>query len=569
MSIFGLARAAALPLDSRISVALTAPWTARPGRRGRRAIRRAHSHGRYCNFGGPSQIRQRARGGRGRAASARRAALGALLAARAEAPRVAMWAQLAASLRPATPRRVGALLVRGVRRSGRLGRCCHVQAARRRGVAAHGTGPAARPPTPRGASARRGRPLCEPLRSRPRRAWAAARRHLGRVCVLRPRAPGFAQELEAMLFRGAPARRTLAVALRYRPASRSADDPLHLQGFGAKLALKSSEYGTHDKGAERGDGDDDADEEAADDDDSAKPSWLLRKRAHEPVSALGGACCGPRPPGDPHDRSLEASARHAARHARTCPRSRLRWRRRRSRRRRPRRCERRPTPALPLSVLGAGAATINGLPLPLHAPDALFASLRVVHAERRRRRRCARSGSRPTPCSGCSRRRRCRRRGSTCVRCRRTPSSGSPTSRRTSRLRSGPPAAAYGTRTLSAPHVSATRFTRHNALTALVADPADAAAAPLISHALLLAKRHAPLRIGLVPHGRSGAAPPDAPRQRHGRPRAPHRLPPPRRRRRRRAAGRLAAANLSKPSRRRRAPRAAKGGRRAAAAATR
>ena len=68
-------------------------------------------------------------------------------------------------------------------------------------------------------------------------------------------------------------------------------------------------------------------------------------------------------------------------------------------------------------------------------------------------------------------------------------------------------AAAYGTRTLSAPHVAATRFTRHNALTALVvADPADAAAAPLASHALLLAKRHAPIRIGLVPHGRSGAA---------------------------------------------------------------
>ena len=44
-------------------------------------------------------------------------------------------------------------------------------------------------------------------------------------------------ELESLLFRGAPARHTLAVALRYRPASRPADEPLHLQGFGAFLML--------------------------------------------------------------------------------------------------------------------------------------------------------------------------------------------------------------------------------------------------------------------------------------------------------------------------------------------
>ena len=161
------------------------------------------------------------------------------------------------------------------------------------------------------------------------------------------------------------------------------DEPLHLQGFGAKLALKSSEYSTHDKSAERGDGDDDADEEAADDDDSAKPSWLLRKRAHEPVSALSAERVADlglqatllivrskRPLATLRDaaQNLPALARTlAATSLATAEAEALR--------------KEVDALALPLSVLGAGAATINGLPLPLHTPDALFASLRVVHAE--------------------------------------------------------------------------------------------------------------------------------------------------------------------------------------------
>ena len=91
---------AALPLDSRISVALTAPWTASdPAVEAAELIRQAHSHDTLLQF-------WRAFTKAGSVLEAVEAvlpplaarALGALLAARAEAPRVAMWAQLAASL---------------------------------------------------------------------------------------------------------------------------------------------------------------------------------------------------------------------------------------------------------------------------------------------------------------------------------------------------------------------------------------------------------------------------------------------------------------------------------------
>ena len=509
MSIFGLAALAALPLDSRISVALTAPWTASdPAVEAAELIRQAHSHDTLLQFwhafAKSSSVLEAVEAAAPLAASARRAARRACRgaarrhvgAARGIAPAshavdesapcwyVACGAPVASAGAAMSKLRDGEVL------------------------AAHGTGPGCA-----AADAAWGQRLAEAdhfvsqyevgldERGQPPAGTSVA------FAYCDPRAPGFAQELESMLFRGAPARHTLAVALRYRPASRLADDPLHLQGFGAKLALKSSEYSTHDKSAERGDGDDDADEEAADDDDSAKPSWLLRKRAHEPVSALSAERIADlglqatllivrskRPLATLRDaaQNLPALARTlAATSLATAEAEALR--------------KEVDALAMPLSALGAGAATINGLPLPLHTPDALFASVRVPYAAASARRRCARSGSRPS-CAA--------------------PASGAAAAAAAARRARAPPDAvvwladvekdkpfaewaadaAATARARSARRTSRRRASRHNALTALVvADPADAAAAPLISHALLLAKRHAPSD-WVVPHGRSGAA---------------------------------------------------------------
>ena len=92
---------AALPLDSRISVALTAPWTASdPAVEAAELIRQAHSHDTLLQFwqafAKTSSVLEAVEAVLPPLAAR---ALGALLAARAEAPRVAMWAQLAESLR--------------------------------------------------------------------------------------------------------------------------------------------------------------------------------------------------------------------------------------------------------------------------------------------------------------------------------------------------------------------------------------------------------------------------------------------------------------------------------------
>ena len=109
---------AALPLDSRISVALTAPWTASdPAVEAAELIRQAQSHDTLLQFwqafAKASSVLEAVEAVLPPLAAR---ALGALLAARAEAPRVAMWAQLAESLRrshavdesaPAVARRCG------------------------------------------------------------------------------------------------------------------------------------------------------------------------------------------------------------------------------------------------------------------------------------------------------------------------------------------------------------------------------------------------------------------------------------------------------------------------------
>ena len=92
---------AALPLDSRISVALTAPWaTSDPAVEAAELIRQAHSHDTLLQFwkafAKSSSVLEAVEAVLPPLAAR---ALGALLAARAEAPRVAMWAQLAESLR--------------------------------------------------------------------------------------------------------------------------------------------------------------------------------------------------------------------------------------------------------------------------------------------------------------------------------------------------------------------------------------------------------------------------------------------------------------------------------------
>ena len=157
-----------------------------------------------------------------RAASARRAMRSARCSPRAEAPRVAMWAQLAESLRrshavdesaPCWYVACGAPVASAGAAMSKL-RDGEV-------FAAHGTGPGCA-----AADAAWGQRLAEAdhfvshyeLGLDERGQTPAGTSVAFAYCD--PRAPGFAQELESMLFRGAPARHTLAVALRYRPASR-------------------------------------------------------------------------------------------------------------------------------------------------------------------------------------------------------------------------------------------------------------------------------------------------------------------------------------------------------------
>ena len=204
--------------------------------------------------------------------------------------------------------------------------------------------PAARPPTPRGARLAEADHFVSHYevgldeRGQPPAGTSVA------FAYCDPRAPGFAQELEAMLFRGAPARHTLAVALRYRPASRRADEPLHLQGFGAKLALKRqrAQHARQERRARRrrrrrrrGGGRRRRLGEAV----VAPPQ--TRPRARERSRRSGSPTSASRRPSSSSARSVRSP--RCATPRRTCPRSRARWRRRRSRRRRPRRCERRST----------------------------------------------------------------------------------------------------------------------------------------------------------------------------------------------------------------------------------
>lgn len=79
------------------------------------------------------------------------------------------------------------------------------------------------------------------------------------------------------------------VFLRYRPA-RSAGAAVPLQGFGASLTLKSSEYKTIDdrKAAAEEEEADTENEEGVDELADNAPSWLLRKKASEPTRRLPG-----------------------------------------------------------------------------------------------------------------------------------------------------------------------------------------------------------------------------------------------------------------------------------------
>ena len=184
-------------------------------------IRQAHSHETLAILAGVHKNRQRARGGRGRAASARRSS------ARRAARR---------ACRGAARRHVGA--ARGIAPGHAVDEsapCWYVACGApvasagaamsklRDGevFAAHGTGPGCAAADAAWAAARRGRPLCEPLRSRPRRAWQPPAGTSVAFAYCDPRAPGRAgARIDAVSGRRRPRWRSRCATARRRGGRR-------------------------------------------------------------------------------------------------------------------------------------------------------------------------------------------------------------------------------------------------------------------------------------------------------------------------------------------------------------
>ena len=103
-----------------------------------------------------------------------------------------------------------------------------------------------------------------------------------------PHAAGFGDALRAL---SEVPRATASVVLRYRPSAVAADGGVPLVGIGATVRVKSSEYRVAD---DRAPADDDGTEDADDDADAVaadavdRPSWLLRRKATEPITMLRG-----------------------------------------------------------------------------------------------------------------------------------------------------------------------------------------------------------------------------------------------------------------------------------------
>ena len=211
-----------------------------------------------------------------------RAALGAALAARVEAPKVEAWAALARTMsgNGTMPQLVaapcwyvacGSVHLELADALGAAGSCAGRSSETDPGDA-DGNVPAA---------------LEHPLLAAAP-AVAAARL----VAVIDPHSAGLGRVLEQLA-----AVTSAAVFLRYRPGGASAAASsagaaggltvgVELQGFGATARIKSSEYRFVDDRSS-GAGDEEAAEEAEEEAEAARegdgPSWLLRRKASEPI----------------------------------------------------------------------------------------------------------------------------------------------------------------------------------------------------------------------------------------------------------------------------------------------
>ncbi|KAL1527444.1 hypothetical protein AB1Y20_016110 [Prymnesium parvum] len=330
------------------------------------------------------------------------------------------------------------------------------------------------------------------------RGEGGARREV--LLFLDPHAAGLAACVDEA--EGAALPRGVALAVAYRPAGgRRGEGGVPLQGWGAELAVKSSEYSAADDGGElEGEADDDGGERG-----EREASWWLRRHATSPaaelppsrVAALGlqaaaAVLASRRPLATLRDvsSSLPCLARPLSRLRLGAP---------------PHAAAAAELRALApsLAPLAPGVLTLNGRVLPLDAPAGFFGVLELVHAEAALAARLLRLGVRPEQAAALLH----------------LPPAAPP--RLNASLRGLEPLwladvasdAAFGAWSAASDggalrrRGDALRFARANLLTLLLPlDVSTRGGARLAALAATMAARHAPLRVGLLPRCAGGAA---------------------------------------------------------------